>query len=193
MKTICVYCGSSDGKDPAFKQSARDLGEEMVKRNIGLVYGGASIGVMGEIANTVMAGGGSVIGIIPKGIADKEVAHSGLTELIIVKSMHERKAKMAELSDGFISLPGGLGTLEELFEVLTWAQLGFHHKPSGLLNIKGYYDHLIKFLENAVEQDFVKQIHTDMLLKETDPAKLIEEMLAYTPLITNKWIDKDEI
>ena len=193
MKTICVYCGSSDGKDPAFLESARALGKEMLKRNIGLVYGGASVGVMGEIANTIMAGGGEVIGVIPKGIADKEVAHSGITELIIVKSMHERKAKMAELSDGFISLPGGIGTLEELFEVLTWAQLGFHTKPCSLLNVNGYYDHLLKFLDHAVANDFVKKIHTDMLLKETDPAKLLEQMIDHTPIIVDKWIGQDEI
>ncbi len=192
MKTICVYCGSNPGKNPKHMESARTLGKAMLDNNINLVYGGASIGVMGEIANTVLAGGGEVIGIIPQGIADKEVAHQGLTELLVVSSMHERKAKMAELSDGFITLPGGLGTLEELFEVLTWSQLGFHSKPSGMLNVNGYYDHLDKFLENAVEQEFISQIHKDMLLVDTKPEELLARMASYKPAVVNKWIDKDE-
>lgn len=193
MKTICVYCGSSDGKNPIHLKNARLLGEEMLRHKINLVYGGASIGVMGEIANTILEGGGEVIGIIPQGIADKEVAHSGLTELFVVGSMHERKAKMAELSDGFIALPGGLGTLEELFEVLTWSQLGFHHKPCGLLNVNGYYDHLLKFLDNAVDEDFVKPIHKKLLTIGTEPKDVIERMENYSSPIIDKWLSVDEI
>ena len=140
MKRVCVYCGSSPGIKPEYREAARVLGQELARREIGLVYGGASIGMMGEIADTVLGNGGEVIGVMPQALINKEVSHPGLTELKVVKSMHERKATMADLSDGFIALPGGLGTVEELFEILTWAQLGFHTKPIGLLNVLGYYD-----------------------------------------------------
>ncbi len=157
IKKICVYCGSSPGKNPAFSHAANRLARVMCERGIGLVYGGAAVGVMGVVANAVLAAGGEAIGVIPRSLAVKEVAHSNLTELHVVASMHERKAMMAELADGFVALPGGWGTLEEIFEILTWAQLGFHEKPCGLLNIDGYYDHLIRFLENAFEQQFVNR------------------------------------
>jgi uncharacterized protein (TIGR00730 family) len=192
MKKICVYCGSSSGKSPEYLESARVLAKEMVKRNIGLVYGGANVGIMGEIANTMLANGGDVTGIIPQSLVDKEVGHFGLTELKVVGSMHERKAIMADLSDGFIALPGGLGTLEELFEVLTWSQLGFHHKPCALLNIKQYYESLSVFLDHAVDEEFVKPIHREMLLVASDPSQLLDAMESYQPPAVDKWIERNE-
>jgi len=193
MKKICVYCGSSPGRLPEYLESARTLSRELVKREIGLVYGGASVGIMGEIADAVLAEGGEVTGIIPQSLVDKEVFHSGLTELKIVESMHERKALMAEMSDGFIALPGGLGTIEELFEVLTWSQLGFHKKPCALLNVKGYYDNLSLFLKHAVEEQFIKSIHRQMLLVEEKPEKLLESMATYSPPTVDKWIERNDI
>ena len=192
MKRLCVYCGSNPGKSAEFLESARELARELVQREICLVYGGASVGIMGEIADTVLAGGGEVIGVIPQALVDKEVSHTGLTELKIVNSMHERKEIMADISDGFIALPGGLGTLEEIFEVLTWAQLGFHHKPCALLNVKGYYDTLTQFLDHAVAEGFVASIHREMLLVEDDPHMLLEIMSTYSAPAVDKWIGRNE-
>ncbi|MDU0458616.1 MAG: TIGR00730 family Rossman fold protein [Geobacter sp.] len=192
MKMICVYCGSNPGRDSRYVEEACSFVREMTVRNIGLVYGGASIGVMGAIADTVLHEGGEVVGVIPQSLVDKEIAHNGLTELKIVGSMHERKALMAELSDGFIALPGGLGTLEEIIEVLTWAQLGFHTKPCGLLNILGYYDGLSSFLNHAVHEQFIKKEHHSMLIIENNPQRLLNQFLAYkSPLQMNKWIQRD--
>jgi len=154
LKNICVYCGSSPGRLKAYADAARALAEALVSRNIGLVYGGASIGIMGAVADHVLQLGGKAVGVIPEALMRKEVAHYRLSELYVTQSMHERKMRMAELSDGFIALPGGLGTLEELFEIWTWAQLGFHDKPCGLLNVEGYYDPLIEFLDHAVTEQF---------------------------------------
>ncbi len=193
MKYICVYCGSSPGRSPEYIDYAKVLAKELVTRNIGLVYGGASVGIMGEIANTVLDGGGEVIGVMPQSLVDKEVSHNGLTELKVVNTMHERKAIMAEISDGFIALPGGLGTIEELFEVLTWSQLGFHKKPCSLLNIKQYYNNLSHFLDHAVEEQFIKPIHREMLLVEDDPSKLLDAMEKYNPPAVDKWIGRNEI
>ncbi len=192
MKRLCVYCGSNPGKSAEFLEAARELARHLVQREICLVYGGASVGIMGEIADTVLAGGGEVIGVIPQALVDKEVSHTGLTELKIVNSMHERKGIMADLSDGFIALPGGLGTLEEIFEVLTWAQLGFHHKPCALLNVKGYYDTLTQFLDHAVAEGFVASIHREMLLVEDDPHTLLEIMSTYSAPAVDKWIGRNE-
>jgi uncharacterized protein (TIGR00730 family) len=192
MKKICVYCGSNPGLRPEYIAAARFLAEELLARNIGLVYGGAHVGIMGEIANTVLAGGGDVTGIIPKALVDLEVSHKGLSELIIVDSMHERKAMMADLSDGFIALPGGLGTIEELFEVLTWAQLGFHKKPCGLLNASGYYDHLSAFLDHSVSEGFVKDAHRSMLMVEENPITLLDRFASYEPPRVNKWIGRED-
>ncbi len=192
MENICVYCGSSSGKRFEYIESARALAYELVKNEIGLVYGGASIGIMGEIADTVLAGGGEVIGVIPQALVDKEVSHSGLTELHVVESMHERKKIMVDISDGFIALPGGLGTIEELFEVLTWSQLGFHKKPCALLNVEGYYDNLSLFLSHAVEEQFIKHIHHEMLLVEKNPEKLLRSMSAYQPPEVDKWIGRSD-
>ena len=191
MKRICVYCGSSPGREPAYLAAAKALGNTLVERGLGLVYGGAQIGIMGRIADTVLAKGGEVIGVIPKALADREIFHTGLSKLEIVSSMHERKALMADHSDGFIALPGGLGTLEEIFEVLTWAQLGFHKKPCGLLNIQGYYDHLAAFLNHSVSQGFVNEASRGMLMTESDPGTLLDRFAGYKPPVVNKWIDRD--
>ena len=193
IKNICVYCGSSPGKNPAYLRAAKSLANAMCERDIGLVYGGAAIGVMGAVANAVLEGGGEAIGVIPKSLAVKEVAHSNLTELHVVASMHERKAMMAELADGFIALPGGWGTLEEIFEILTWAQLGFHNKPCGLLNIEGYYDGLIGFLDNAIEQQFVNELCRPMLIKASEPNALLNQFTEYRAPKVRKWMGEDEL
>ncbi|MBS1170322.1 MAG: family Rossman fold protein [Burkholderiaceae bacterium] len=174
MKSICVYCGSSSGHSPVYAAVARALAAELVSNRIALVYGGGDIGLMGEVADEVMRLGGDVTGVIPKALMEKEVGHMGLTRLHIVKDMHERKAMMMELSDGFIALPGGLGTLEELFEVLTWAQLGYHAKPVGVLNASGFFDGLLGFVAHQVAQGFVRQAHADLILVETEPAGMLK-------------------
>lgn len=189
MQRICIYCGSSPGNNPIYRDVAERLATEMVSRNLGLVYGGASIGIMGVIADAVMAQGGEVIGVIPKVLVEKEVSHMSLTDLRVVNSMHERKSLMAELADGFIALPGGLGTLEELFEILTWAQLGLHQKPCALLNVNGYYDALISFLDQAVAEQFVKPKHRGLLLVEHSPSRVIELLLDYQVTMVERWID----
>lgn len=190
MKSICVYCGSSLGKSEIYLSAAKSLANELVSRNIALVYGGASVGIMGQLADTVLAQGGEVIGVIPRSLFDKEIAHSGLTELQVVDSMHERKAMMEQLSDGFIALPGGMGTLEELFEILTWAQLGFHTKPCGVLNVAGYYDGLLQFLDHTVDQAYVRPAHRELLLTEHDPASLLSKFDQYQAPSVTKWIDR---
>ena len=190
MKRLCVYCGSSAGRQPVYAQVARRLARAMVNRNIDLVYGGASVGIMGEIANAVLEEGGDVIGIIPKGLFRKEVAHTGVTELREVNSMHERKSLMADLSDGFIALPGGLGTLEEIFEIVTWSQLGMHRKPCGLLNVCHYYDKLIGFLNHAVTEQFIKEAHHSTILVDECPDELLEKFEVYEAPETVKWIDR---
>lgn len=191
MKRICVYCGSSPGKRPEYTQAAHLLAKELVQRGIGLVYGGAHVGIMGQLADAVLAHDGEVVGVIPQALVDKEVAHHGLTELVIVGSMHERKALMADLADGFIALPGGLGTLEELFEILTWAQLGFHRKPCALLNIDGYYDGLSAFLDHAVHEQFITPIHRSMLLIEESPKQLLDNFSSYQTPKVEQWIDRN--
>ena len=192
MKNICVYCGSNPGRLPEFRGAARLLGYEMASRGLGLVYGGASIGVMGAVADAVLERGGQAIGVIPYSLATKEVSHDGLDELIVVESMHERKARMAELSDGFIALPGGWGTIEEIFEMLTWAQLGFHEKPCGLLNVASYYDQLFAFLENAIEQQFVKEAYRPMIMMDEAPAALLDRFDQYRAPKVKKWIGPEE-
>ncbi len=188
MKHICVFCGSNLGAQPEYVEAARHLGRVLAKRQITLVYGGARVGTMGEIADSVLAAGGHVIGVIPQALAEK-VAHTGLSDLRIVPSMHERKALMAELADGFIALPGGLGTFEEFFEVLTWAQLGLHHKPCGLLNVRGYYQPLMAFLDHAVAQHFLKAPHRDMILSDEDPERLLDQFSVYQAPSISKWAD----
>jgi uncharacterized protein (TIGR00730 family) len=193
LKTICVYCGSSPGSREIYAENARALAETLVRRNIGLVYGGASIGLMGTVADHVLRLGGTAVGVIPEALMHKEVAHYRLTELHVTHSMHERKMRMAELSDGFIALPGGLGTLEELFEIWTWAQLGFHDKPCGLLNVEGYYDPLIAFLDHAVTEQFVRPSHRSMVMVESEPEKLLDRFADYRPPAVKTWVDKNEI
>lgn len=190
MKRICVFCGSSFGVNPLYVKSANDLGNIIAGKNICLVYGGARVGLMGEIASAVLKAKGEVIGVIPRDLSEKEVAHTGLTDLRIVGSMHERKSLMAELSDGFIALPGGFGTMEEILEVITWAQLDFHNKPCGLLNIDGYYDNLIKFLDHTVEEKFIEPEHREMILIDEDPAALLEKFENYKPPKVDKaeWV-----
>ncbi len=190
IRRVCVYCGSSPGKNPDFLQSARVMGAELANRNITLVYGGGRSGLMGEVARAALKNGGQVIGVIPKALEDQELAFREVTKLHVVESMHERKALMAELSDAFVALPGGYGTLEEIFEVLTWVQLGFHTKPCGVLNIDHYYDHLLEFLDNSVIEQFIHQPHRDLILKAMEPADLIERFLAYQPVRMNKaaWV-----
>ncbi len=181
MKRICVFCGSSPGARPEYRQAARQLAYTLASKQIGLVYGGGSVGVMGEIARTVLDEGGEVIGVIPKALAKKKVAFTELPDLRVVGSMHERKALMAELADGFIALPGGLGTIEEFFEVLTWAQLGIHSKPCGLLNVGQYYDKLISFLDHTVSEQFVEGAHRSMVLIAGSPEALLEQFETYQP------------
>jgi uncharacterized protein (TIGR00730 family) len=177
MQKICVYCGSSDGARPEYRQAAAALGRAMLEKDIDLVYGGAGVGLMGTLADTVLQGGGRVTGVIPEALINREISHPGLTELVVVGSMHERKSMMAELSDGFIALPGGIGTMEELFEILTWSHLGIHKKPCALLNVVGYYDHLNAFTQHGVNQGFIrKETEAKLIIKE-DPKALLDLFL----------------
>ena len=179
MKNICVYCGSSVGFRDEYAQKARELGSELAQRKIGLVYGGSSTGLMGAVADSVLENGGMVTGIIPRAIFEKEISHTGLSELIVVETMHQRKAAMAEAADGYIALPGGFGTFEELFEILTWAQLSFHQKPTGILNVCGYYDSLCEFIECSIREGFVREIHRELFLVAEEPFVLIDGLLSY--------------
>jgi uncharacterized protein (TIGR00730 family) len=181
LQTLCVYCGSSLGNSPAYAAAARALAAELAARNMSLVYGGGNIGLMGIIANEVLRLGGAVTGIIPKALMDREVGHLAVTQLHVVKDMHERKAMMAELSDGFVAMPGGIGTLEELFEAMTWSQLGLHEKPLGLLNVDGFYDGLLAFVAHQVAQGFLRREHAGLLLHEAEPAALLARLAAWTP------------
>lgn len=187
MKRVCVFCGSSLGERPEYALAARQLGRVLASRNLGLVYGGASVGLMGEVANAVLQQGGEVIGVIPRALVQREIAHTGLSDLRIVGSMHERKALMADLSDGFIALPGGIGTLDELFEVLTWAQLGMHRKPCGLLNVCQYYRSLIDFLDYAVSQRFLKEQHHFMMIVDENPEALLKKLEKYQAAKMDNW------
>ncbi len=192
MTSICVYCGSNRGRQPEFASAARALGDELVARRIGLIYGGAHVGLMGTIADTVLAAGGSVVGVMPRGLVEREVAHEQLTELVITDSMHERKSIMAERADGFMAMPGGIGTLEELFEIWTWQQLGMHDKPCGLLNVGGYYNELIGFLDHATAQGFVSVPRRQSLLVERSPAELLDRFTRYEPAAVERWIGPQE-
>lgn len=180
MNRVCVFCGSSSGSRPVYRSEADKLGEAMVSRNIDLVYGGASIGLMGAIADAVLSRGGKAYGIIPKHLERHEISHRGLTELLIVESMHERKAMMADMSDGFVAMPGGIGTLEELIEICTWQQLGLHKKATGLLNTESYYDSLLKFLDHSVNENFLRPQHYKNLLNSDDAGTLLDTMQEFT-------------
>lgn len=192
MKRICVFCGSSPGSDPAYLEAATAMGTELARRGIGLVYGGGRVGLMGACAEAVAAGGGDVIGVIPHGLVVREVGNLAAGELRVVDSMHERKATMASLSDAFVSLPGGMGTLEETAEMLTWAQLGIHRKPCAVLDVAGFYAPLLAFLDRAVETGFVRPEHRRLLVVGTEPAALLDALEAYEPPALEKWITRDE-
>jgi uncharacterized protein (TIGR00730 family) len=192
MRRVCVYAGSNPGSDPAYADGARALGAELAARGIGLVYGGGKVGLMGVIADTVLAAGGEAIGVMPQALIDREIGHPRLTELKVVGSMHERKAQMAELSDAFVALPGGIGTLEELIEVYTWSQLGIHDKACGVLNVRGYYDGLATFLDHAVAEGFLRAQHRAVLTVAEDPGHLLDALAAYEPPRVGKWLELDQ-
>ncbi|MBT8263374.1 MAG: TIGR00730 family Rossman fold protein [Bacteroidia bacterium] len=191
LEKICVFCGSSDGNDTSVTSSAVELGEIFAQENITLVYGAAKIGIMGTIAKTVLDNHGKVIGIIPEFLKKKEVVHLGLNELITTRNMHDRKLKMQEVSDGFIALPGGLGTLEELFEILTWLQLGLHSKPIGLLNVNGFYDDLLQLFETMVRKGFVSMNNYEMLLVDSDARRLLEKMAHFKAPDIPHWLNEE--
>ena len=186
MKRICVFCGSSPGGKPEYARAARQLGALLARNKIGLVFGGGKVGLMGQLAQAALQNGGEVIGVIPRELHEKRVAFSGLSDLRVVGSMHERKAMMAELADGFMALPGGLGTLEEIFEILTWAQLGMHHKPCGLLNVTEFYTPLLAFLDRVVEQGFLDAAHRSMIMTAEDPEELLNKFATYRPPVADK-------
>ena len=193
MKRVCVFCGSSAGGRPSYREAAAQLGRSLAERRIGLVYGGASVGLMGILADAVLHAGGSVVGVIPQALAKQEVVHDGLTALRIVGSMHERKAVMADLSDGFIALPGGVGTLDEFFEMVTWAQLGLHRKPCGLLDVEGYFAPLLAFLDHAVKERFVKETHRALLLVAAEPQVLLDAFAARKASGVGESTDRNEV
>ena len=193
MKRVCVFCGSAPGRGDAYADAARAMARALVDRGLGLVYGGGSVGLMGILADAALDAGGEAIGVLPRGLARKEYAHDRLTALHLVSSMHERKALMASLADGFVALPGGLGTLEEIFEVLTWAQLGIHRKPIGLVDVDGYWDGLRTLLGHAVQEGFIRPENADLLLVESAPALLVDRFLAWRPPATSPvWLDSSE-
>jgi len=193
IRSLCVYCGSSNGADPAFAEATRELARACVEREIRVVYGGAQVGLMGLLADTALEAGGTVIGVIPQALIDREIGHRGLTELHVVGSMHERKALMAELADGFVALPGGVGTLEELVEVYTWSQLGLHRKPLGLLNVSGYYDGLAAFLDHAVREQFLRPEHRAVLAVESQPDALLDRLERAEPPRLVNWLNPSRV
>jgi uncharacterized protein (TIGR00730 family) len=190
LRSICVFTGSSPGAQPAYAEAAAALGRTLAERGLDLVYGGAQVGLMGTLADAALASGGRVVGVLPEALVSKEVAHPGLSKLHVVSSMHERKALMAELSDGFVALPGGLGTLEELAEVLTWAQLGLHAKPCGLLDVAGYYGGLLSFLDHAVAERFVHPEHRSLLIAGDAPGALLDRLASWRAPQLEKWLDR---
>ena len=189
MKRICVFCGSSAGEDPRYLEGADRFGQILAREGIELVYGGSRVGMMGRLAAATLQAGGRVVGIIPGAVMNRELAHQELTELRVVKSLHERKSEMAELSDAFVALPGGLGTIEAFFELLTWAQLGLHQKPCAMLNVGGYFRPLVRFLDHMSQEGFMARPHRDMVIIEEDPETLIGRLAEYRPPATPRWID----
>jgi uncharacterized protein (TIGR00730 family) len=193
MRRVCVFCGANPGARPAYAEATADLARLLMADGIGVVYGGGHVGLMGVLADTLLAEGVQPIGVMPQALVDKEIGHRGLSDLRVVGSMHERKALMAELSDAFIALPGGLGTLEELFEVYTWSQLGLHQKPCGLLDVDGYYEGISAFLAHAVEERFLREEHRAMLMVDSDARRLIDRLRAFEPgAVAPKWIDREQ-
>lgn len=192
IRSICVFCGSSTGFSPVYEETAKELGREIAARDWTLVYGGGNVGLMGVVADAVMEAGGKVIGVIPEALLARELGHRGITDLRVVDTMHERKAMMAELADAFIALPGGIGTFEEFFEVLTWAQLGIHHKPCGLINTKGYYQPVLDLLGNAVNEGFMRKEHQELVLPAGTVKELLEKIVRHKPIQFQKWIQKKQ-
>ena len=192
MRRICVFCGSSPGRDPRYAEQAAALARELASRGIGVVFGGGSIGLMGVLADHALAAGGAVIGVIPHGLAARELAHRGVADMRVVATMHARKALMAELADGFVALPGGMGTLDELFEIVTWSQLGIHRKPVGVLNVGGYYDPLVALLDHAVAGGFVSAENRGLVIVDEEPAALLDRMAAHEPPAAPAWVTAEE-
>ena len=192
MKRICVFCGSSVGSRPEYEHAAREMGKVLAYRGIALVYGGGNVGLMGVIADAALDAGGQVIGIIPHSLNEREIAHTGVTDLRVVDSMHERKAMMADLSDAFIAMPGGVGTFEEFFEVVTWTQLGVHRKPCGLLNVAGFYTPLVEFIDRTVLEGFIRPVHRAAIVVDSDPVRLLEKLSSVNLPDVPKWIRRDE-
>ena len=190
LKSICLFCGSSPGTNPAFKVAAAGLGTTLAHNNIRLIYGGGHVGLMGVAADACLAAGGEVVGVIPKKLMEKEVGHTGLTQMHVVNTMHERKALMTDLCDGFIALPGGYGTLDELFEALTWQQLAYHSLPVGVFNVAGFFDHLVMFLDHAKDERLLRDAHRDSLIVDFDLTKLIARMQSFVPPKNEKWLDR---
>jgi uncharacterized protein (TIGR00730 family) len=190
VKNLCVFCGSSPGARPEFRAAAQAVAEVLARRRLTLVYGGASVGLMGELADAALAKGADVIGVMPRGLARKEIAHAGLTELVIVDSLHERKQQMFERSDAFVALPGGFGTLDELTEALTMSQLGIHAKPCGLLDVAGFFDPLVAYFDRAVAERFLRPEHRALVVVDTDPDRLIDRLLLHQPPTAEKWLDR---
>lgn len=189
MKSVAVFCGSRNGSAPAYSDLARQLGEEIALRGIRLVYGGGRVGLMGVLADAALASGGEVTGVIPQSLLDKELGHHGVSDLVVTRSMHERKARMEDEAEGFIALPGGFGTLDEFCEIVTWAQLGIHKKPCGLLDTgHGFYRHLKAFFDQAMQEGFIDEPHREIVLEDTDPGMLLDRMVAWRPLVTPKWM-----
>jgi len=189
MRRVCVFCGSNVGTRREYAEAARVLAAVLVESKLGIVYGGGNVGLMGILADAALERGGEVIGVIPQTLVDKEVAHRGVTELMVVGTMHERKARMNDLSDAFIALPGGFGTLDEFFEVLTWSQLGFHGKPCALLNVAGYYDPMLAMLDHAVAERFLRPAHHDLVITDSEPSRLLRRLSAFVPSTKAKWSD----
>ncbi len=192
MDAVCVYCGASPGNDPKYAQLAASFGQTLARRQLRLVYGGGNVGLMGELANAALKEGGQVTGVIPERLWEKEVGHRGLTDMFVVPSMHARKARMVELSDAFVALPGGFGTLDELFEVLTWQQIGYHHKPVGLLNFNGYFDALLAFARHANQEGFVRAVHLESLIVDTDIDSLLDRLAKAEPVHVDRWVKNSE-
>jgi uncharacterized protein (TIGR00730 family) len=192
LTAVAVYCGSNRGANPAYAQAAQSLGRELAARGIRLVYGGGHVGLMGVVADAVLEGGGQVRGVITRALAGKELAHPGLTELTVVETMHERKAAMADAADAFVMLPGGYGTLDEFFEAVTWTQLGIHDKPCGILDVAGYFTPLRELLDAATREAFVAAAHRDLVIAESDPARLLDRLAAWTPVTVSKWLDRSD-
>src|ERR1039457_6891851 len=191
MKRICVFCGSSEGSRPEYRDAAEEMAAELVRRNVGLVYGGGNVGLMGTIADAVLNAGGEAVGVIPEHIMAREIGHKGLTKLHVVHSMHERKALMADLSDAFVALPGGFGTLEEFCEVMTWTQLGLHAKPCGILNVMGFYSPLLRMFDHAVEERFLKPEDRALVLARDQPPELLQALEEWRPVQIEKWLSRE--